>query len=129
MADQIVYVDRSEIREGKLEELRTAIRELVDFVESNEAQALAYNVYINEDGTEMTVVQVHPDSTSLEFHMDVAGPAFLKFKELIKLLAIDIYGRLSDKLRKQLHHKAQMLGSGTVVVHELEAGFTRFEVQ
>jgi len=30
-------------------------------------------VYLNEDGTQMTVVHVHSDSASLEFHMRVAG--------------------------------------------------------
>jgi len=58
--------------------------------------------------------------------MKVAGPAFPKFAEFIKLLTIDVYGKLSDDLVEQLRKKAQMLGTGTVVVHELHAGFARF---
>ena len=81
MSEPIVYIDRSDVREGKLGELKAAIEELVNFVESNEARAIAYSVYLNEDGSQMTVVQVHPDSASLEFHMEVAGPAFPKFKK------------------------------------------------
>lgn len=74
----------------------------------------------------MTVVAVHPDSASLEFHMKVAGPAFRKFTEFINLLAIEVYGLLSDTLLEQLRQKSRMLGSGTVLVHKLYAGFARF---
>ncbi|MDP2674260.1 MAG: hypothetical protein Q8Q00_05050 [Dehalococcoidia bacterium] len=126
MSEPIVYIDSSEIHEGKLEELKTAMNELAEFVEVNEARLIAYNVYFKEDGTRMTVVHVHPDSASLEFHMKVAGPLFPKFAEFIKLLTIDVYGKPSDDLVEQMRQKAQMLGNGTVLVHELHAGFARF---
>jgi hypothetical protein len=60
MSEPIVIIDSSEIREGKHEELKTAINELVGVVEANEPQTIAYNVYLQEDGIRMTVVQVHP---------------------------------------------------------------------
>jgi len=129
VSEQIVFVDSSEIREGKLEELEVAIHDLVEFVESNEPRPIAYNVYLNESGSRMTVVQVHPDSASMEFHMEVAGPAFSKFVELIKLSTMDVYGKPSDDLLGQIRHKVQMLGDATVVVHELQAGFARFGIR
>lgn len=125
MNEPVVSVDCSEVREGKLEELKTAIKELVEFVDANEPQPIAYNVYFSDDGTRMTVLQVHPNSGSMEFHMDVAGPAFPRLLEFIRLSTIDIYGRPSDKLLEQMRQKAQMLGTATVAVHELHAGFTR----
>lgn len=125
MSEPIVTVDSSEIHEGKLEELKTAMKELVEFVDANEPQPIAYNVYFNEDGTRMTVVQVHPDSASMEFHMNVAGSAFPKFSELLTLSRIDIYGKPSDKLLEQMRQKAQMLGDAALVVHEQHAGFIR----
>lgn len=129
MSEPIVYIDRSEILEGRLQELKLAINELVELVEANELQLIAYNVYLNEDGTQMTVVHVHHNSASLAFHMKVAGPAFPKFAEFIKLMTIDVYGKPSDDLLEQLREKAKVLGNGTVVVHKLEAGFARFGVR
>ncbi len=38
VSEPVVSVDCSEVREGKLEELKTAIKELVGFVEANEPQ-------------------------------------------------------------------------------------------
>ncbi|WP_046472100.1 hypothetical protein [Allosalinactinospora lopnorensis] len=128
MSEPIVYIDRSEIREGKLEEVRKAAAELADFVDTHEPQLLSYGFYINEEAGRMTVVAVHPDSASLELHMEVAGPVFRKFADLIELRAIEAYGRLSDKALSGLHQKALMLGeNGSVVVDEPYAGFTRFE--
>jgi quinol monooxygenase YgiN len=129
MSELIVYIDSSEIQAGKLEELKTAMKELVKFVEANEPRLIAYKVYLEEDGTRMTVVHLHADSASLEFHMKVAGPAFPKFVQFIKLLTIDVYGKLSDNLLEQMLRKAQLLGNGTVLVHELTAGFARFAIR
>jgi hypothetical protein len=129
MSDEIVYVDTSDVREGALEELKAAMKELVSFVEANEPQLIAYNVYFSDDGTRMTVVHVHPDSASLEYHMEVAGPAFRRFVELVTLSSIQIYGEPSEKLLKQSREKARLLGRGDVVADALHAGFSRFAVR
>lgn len=125
MSEPIVFVDSSEIREGKLEELKAALKELVEFVETNEPRPIAYNVHINEAGTVMTVVQVHPDSASMEHHMQLAGPAFPTFVELLKLRTMDVYGMPSDRLLGQLRRKIELLGDATIDVHDRHAGFTR----
>lgn len=127
MSDPLVYIDRSDIRDGKLEDVRKGIRELVAFVEEKEPQLIGYSFYFNEGSTGMTVVAIHPDSASLELHLEIGGPAFRKLSELIELRTIDIYGRPSEKVLDQLQQKIEMLGSnGRVVVHQQQAGFLRF---
>ena len=126
MSDVILYVDTSDVREGALEELKAGMKELTDFVEANEPRIIAYNVYFNDEGTRMTVVHAHADSASFEYHMEVAGPLFRRLADLVTLSAIHIYGEPSEKVLKQSHEKAQMLGRGAVVVEPLFAGFNRF---
>ena len=121
----ILYVDTSDVSGGALDELKPAVKRLVDFVEANEPRLIAYNVYFSNNGKRMTVVSVHPDSASLEYHMKVAGPLFRQFVELVTLSSIHIYGEPSETVLKQAHEKAQLLGRGTVVVDSLHAGFTR----
>jgi len=121
----LVYVDTSDVRDGSLEELKGAIAELADFVKENEPQLISYNVYFSEDGSEMTVMHMHRDAASLDFHMDVAGPRFSKFADLLTLSAIHIYGEPSEKALEQLRDKVRLLGSGEVTVHPLHAGFSR----
>lgn len=124
--DLIVAIDSSEIREGKLEELKTGLTELVEFVEANESEPIAYRIYIDEDGSRMTVIQIHPSSASMELHMRLAGPIFQRFTELVVLSRIDFYGRPSEALLEQMRQKADVLGNASVVVNELHAGFARF---
>jgi len=126
MSDAIVYIDVSEVREGALDELKASLKGLVDFIEANEPRLIAYNVYFSADGTRMTVVNVRPDSASLEYHMEVAGPLFRRFVELVTLSSIRIYGEPSETALKQAHEKARLLGGGTVEVEAFHAGFTRY---
>jgi hypothetical protein len=128
MSDAIVYVDTSDVREGALEELKAGMEELVDFVAANVPRVLAYNVYFSADGTTMTVVHVHPDAASLEQHLEVAGPVFRRFVELVTLSSIHVYGEPSENVLRQAHEKARLLGRGEVTVEALHAGFTRFAV-
>ena len=53
------------------------------------------------------------------------GDEFRKFADLIDLAWIDVYGHVSDTVIERLHQKSEMLGRGTVVVHEFYAGFAR----
>lgn len=125
MAEPIVYIDSSEIREGKLGKLKEAMKELVDFVAEREPQLLSYGFYLSEHDSRVDLVAIHPDLASLEFHMDLGGPAFAKFKDLISLSKIEVYGQIDEPMLRRLKQKAEMLGSGTVIVHERFVGFAR----
>jgi hypothetical protein len=122
----ILVVDSSDIRPGKLAAVKAGVEELVAFVEANEAEPLAYDIYFDEAGTQMTVVQIHPDSASLERHMTIAGPIFRRFADLLTLARVDVYGEPSEAALDQIRGKAQLLGNAPVAVHELHAGFSRF---
>lgn len=121
----IVYVDRSEIAEGRLEEVRAKIGELAAFVDANEPQIVSYAVYLDAGGRTMSVVHIHRDPASLATHLRIAGPLFREFVELVRLRSIDIYGDLPDAVVEQLRDKARLLGDATVTVHPFAAGFVR----
>jgi hypothetical protein len=125
MSSSIVYVDRSEIVEGRLDELTARIGELAALVEANEPRLIAYSVYLNTDQTEISVVHIHRDVASMVTHFKVAGPAFRNFVELVRLQSIDIYGDPTDELVELLREKARMLGNATVSIHPYQAGFAR----
>jgi quinol monooxygenase YgiN len=125
MSEPIIALDTSLIRVGRLDELKRAVAELVEFVRSNEPRPVVYEVYVDNTESRMTVVQVHPDSASMEYHMTVAGPAFAGFAELVTLSTLDVYGKPSEELLELLRRKVQMLGEATVNVHDLQAGFAR----
>lgn len=125
MPDPIVYIDTSEIREGKLDELKGAVKELAAFIEANNPRVISYGFFIDDDAMSMSVVAVHPDSAALELHMDVGDAEFRRFADLVDLTSITVYGEVSDAVLERLNQKARMLGSGAVAVHRAEAGFAR----
>ncbi len=125
MGDFIAYLDTSEVLPGKLEELKPAMAALARFVEENEPRILGYTVHFTEDGTEMSVLHFHEDVESLMFHMDVAGAKFPPIAPLIRMKSIEIFGHPTEELLAKSKAKAELLGSGTVIVRELHAGFAR----
>jgi hypothetical protein len=125
MSLPIVYVDTSEVKTGRLDDLKAAMADLARFVEANEPRLIAYNVYFTDDGRFMSVVHVDPDSTSLEFHLEVAGPRFPPIGRFITLRSIDVYGEPDESVVERLRRKAEALGTGVVRVHRPHAGFAR----
>lgn len=125
MTTPIVYIDHSDVRPGKLANVKDAISQLVAFVEEREPQLLSYGFYLDEDALAMTLVAVHPDSASLELHLEIGGPEFRKVGEFIDLQLIEVFGRPSAATLRRLHEKARMLGGARVVVRESSSGFSR----
>lgn len=125
MHQPVVYVDVSDIREGRIKQLEMAMKNLAAFVQANVPALISYGFFLDEERKQMTVVAVHPDSASLEFHLDAGRTEFQKFADLIDLARIDVYGHISSAVLDRLHQKARMLGRGTVTVHEFYAGFAR----
>ncbi len=127
MSEHVVFVDTYRIRDGKVDEFKQATEEIVEFVAAQEPQLIAYGVYINEEGTEATGFQIHPDSESVERHFAVAGPRFGPIMELIEVAKIEVYGKPSDRVLEQMHQMARSFGSVQVSVKDLHAGFIRLQ--
>jgi hypothetical protein len=125
MDGPILVVDTSEINAGRLSELKAAMAELVAFVEQNEERPHLYMVYVDSAGRHVTVIQLHPDSASMEQHMKVAGSKFARFADLLTLRTMGIYGTPSEQLLNQLRAKVRLLGEATLELHDLHAGFAR----
>ena len=122
-SEPIVYIDHSDIHEGRLEDLKEGIRRLVDVIETHEPQLIAYGFHVDEEAARMTVIAVHPDTASLELHMEIGKEEFRKLGDLITLRQIQVYGRIGERAREMLAQKAKMLGGSGVSVSEPFAGF------
>jgi hypothetical protein len=126
MSEPIVYIDRSDVREGKLEEVKAAIKGLVAFVEEHNQRIIDYRFFIDDAADRMTLVAIHPDPAALEFHLDVGAAEFRKMTDLIELRSIEVFGTPGERVMEQLRQKAEMLGEGgSVTVHAASTGFTR----
>jgi hypothetical protein len=124
-SELIVYVDHSDIHDGRIEDLKEGIRRVVDVIEALEPRLIAYGFHLDEAAGRMTVTAVHPDNASLELHVEVGREEFRKLSDMITLTQIEVYGPISEKAREMLKQKASMLGGSDVTVTERFAGFAR----
>jgi hypothetical protein len=76
---------------------------------------IAFNEYASEDGTEVGVVQVHPDAESMEFHMEVVSERAARAyaETLEETTSIAVYGKPSDAVLAMLSRQA---GAGVPMV-------------
>ena len=125
-AGPVIYIDRSDVHENRWGELKAGIRALVAFVDRHQPQIATYGFYLDEDAHRMTVASVHPDSASLERHIDIGGPEFKKLAPFLTLREIEVFGHLSERAVELLRQKAATLGDrGLVTLHAEFAGFER----
>ncbi len=126
MSGPLIYVGTYTIKPGNQEDARSRLAELVDFVETNEPRVIAFHAYLDQDGNTVSIVQVHPDSASMEFHMQVNAKHFATaFDWLDTSMSGQYFGPISDALAAEL---AKWDEAATYLpVHA--AGFTRTTVQ
>jgi len=127
MAAPVIYLDRSHVRPGRLDDLKRAFRDLTAFVEATEPGLLSYAVYFSDDGTRVSVLHVHRDEASLRRHMEVIQPRLPRFADLLELVEIEVFGKVGPELATQLQAKLRLLGKEGLQVRHAEAGFLRAE--
>jgi len=98
MSEPFIFTATYTIKAGKLEDFKRYWPEFVDFVEESEPRLIAFNAYVDEDGREVGIVQVHPDVQSMEFHTKLirehVEQAFAEFLE--DTVGMQVYGAVSD---------------------------------
>ena len=108
MSGPFIYIATNRLKPGKLADERKRVPGLVDFVEANESRLIAFNEYANEDGTEVAVVQIHPDADSMTFHIGViAERAAAAYAETVEATtSIQVFGMPSDGVLGMLERQA-----------------------
>ena len=121
-----IFIATNKLKAGKLEDERERVRDLSEFIAANEPRLLAFNEYADESGTEVGVVQVHPDAQSMQFHMnlvsDRAADAYAE--TLDATTGVQVFGTPDDAVLQMLRKQA---GAGVdlrIKPHRL-GGFTR----
>jgi quinol monooxygenase YgiN len=71
MSTPLIAISTVGIKEGMLEDFRRTYKEVVETVREHEPRLIAFHGFVNKDGTEMTIIQVHPDTASMDLHMQV----------------------------------------------------------
>ena len=124
MAAPFIFIGTYTIKEGKLDALKQYCREFCTYIEANEPRLLHFGFCTNEEGTELTVVQVHPDPASMAFHMQVIAEHMVQAYEYLgATVSHQLYGSLNDALVEQVNRGIEP--GVPVIVRPEFAGFSR----
>lgn len=117
----VMFVGTYRIPPGHLDAWRTANREMTAFVEASLPDVIAFDAYVNEDGTEGTSIHLHLDSASFERYLDAAASRIGRGTQVVEVLRIDLYGSPSDQVIERLRR----MGPWPVNVRSHVDGFGR----
>jgi len=112
MSEPIVFISNQRIKEGKLDEYTQAYRQVAELTEANKPGTVAHLAYVNEDGTEMSIVHVFPDAESMELHMQGVDELAKKAFEFMEIVSFEIYGKPSDTV---LEAMKKIVGAGVTL--------------
>ncbi len=126
MTGPFIFIATNRLKEGKFDSEQTRLPDLIDFMYANEPRLIAFNEYANEEGTEVAVVQVHPDANSMEFHMQlIAERAASAYADTIDATTnIQVFGNPSGAVTDMLRRQAGAGVPMSIKPHHL-GGFTR----
>jgi hypothetical protein len=116
MSEDVTFVGTYAIPEGSLDEWKGAIVDMIDFVKASVPRLISFSAYVNDDGTEATSIYVHPDSVSLERHLEMAASRISAGVRLVRTRRIELYGSPSDRVVEQLHRISETAGGFPVTV-------------
>ena len=126
MPGPFIFIATSRLKPEKLADESRRVPDLVDFIQANEPRLLAFNEYANEEGTEVAVVQIHPDADSMVFHMElIAERAASAYAETIEATtSIQVFGAPTDVVTEMLRQQAGAGVPSRIKPNHL-GGFTR----
>lgn len=96
MPEPIVFISHFKVKQGKLDGFKQYFREGASVLEAEKPRTVAFLAYLNEKGTEATIVHVFPDAESMDLHVQGADERSAGAYEFMEPAGFDIYGTPSD---------------------------------
>ncbi|MEE9177514.1 MAG: hypothetical protein V3U46_03695 [Acidimicrobiia bacterium] len=97
MPEPLIFIGTHAIKPGMLDTAKSASRDLADFLEPNHPRINHFEVNVDDEANEMTVIQIHPDEDSVLFHIQIAGEKIRSAYEFLEgTTKIELYGNPSQ---------------------------------
>lgn len=114
MSEPFIFINTYGIKEGMTEVFREQAQAVVDLVEAEEPQMLFFGFFINDEGTEATTLQVHPDPDSMLFHMEIAREHIEESIDFLDYsnMAVGVYGTPTEPVMEMMR---QLSGTGVPI--------------
>lgn len=114
MSDPFIFVNTYGIREGMTDEYREGCGAITDMVRSEQPRIHYFGFFVNDEGTEATTIQIHPDADSMLRHMELAEKHIEQSVEFLDFtkMEISLYGTPNEAVLEKMR---QLSGTGVPV--------------
>ena len=125
MSEPIIFISHQRVKEGKLEGNKQYYRQVAEQAKANKPGTIAHLAYLNEEGSEQSIIHIFPEAESMELHMIGVDELAKKAYEYVEILSFEIYGKPTDTVVERM---MQIVGSSiTVNIRpQLVGGYIRF---
>ena len=125
MSEPIIFISNQRVKEGKLEEYKLYYRQVAEQAKVDKPGTVAHLAYLNEEGSELSIIHIFPDAEAMELHMKGVDELAKKAYEYVEILSFETYGKPTDTVVERM---MQIVGSGITVKlrPQLIGGYIRF---
>ncbi len=104
MAEAVSWDLRVDVRDGRLEDFRALMGEMVGATEANEAGTLVYEWFLSDDGSACHIHERYADSAAVMTHLGSFDANFAaRFLECAEPTSLNVYGEPSSEVRAVLN--------------------------
>jgi hypothetical protein len=100
----VIYVATFKIKAGMFQDYQRFYAENLKVVEENNPRLIALHTFANEDGTEITNINIHPDTAAMDYHMQVLAEKMglladdlTEVFRFIEPVRVEVYGTPGDR--------------------------------
>ena len=98
MSSRIWYVGDYSIADGKTEEFKSIIQEVID-LERSASDVLVYEFFLDDDESKFHAIESFKDSDSVLQHMERGSEIIPRLLEVADVTRFEIYGDATQELR------------------------------
>ena len=102
MFEPIVFISHFKIKDGKFDDLEQFHQHVTEQIKTNKPGTVAFLQYLNEDKTQLSIVQVFPDAESFDLHVEGVDERAKAAFELVEPTSREVYGMPSERVMEML---------------------------
>ena len=125
MSQPIVFISRSRLTPGMRSELVARLGDVLDAMAATRPRTALMAAYLDETGTEMSIVHVFPDAAAMTEHFVGSDDRTASVADVITLIGFEVYGAAPQAAVEQLRREAADGGFELLIRAEPIGGFIR----
>ena len=123
MTQPIVFISHSAVRGGRVEDFRDFIRRGAPMLEADKPGTVAFLAYLDEDGSEASIVHVFPGADAMNAHMEGVQERAEQADAVIQTTGYEIYGSPDPQVVQMMRAFAERSGVPLTVHPEHVGGY------